>query len=184
MMEGIMKLINIIFLILLTTILTSQTLHSEESEEGVLAQKGLGLTAGGISGIGIAYRRHYENRWGFQLGGGFWGEFEDYFTINSGLEFLRTIGRTKNSRLYGVGGFSLHRTWEKYRSLWRGNAGTMDEVYFTFLTGLGIGIEVGEQDQGFSGSLELPFTLILREDDVNSISPIPGISLTYYFESK
>jgi hypothetical protein len=83
-----------------------------------------------------------------------------------------------------VGGLSLYRTWERFRPIWRGNAVTFDQVYFTFLTGFGIGIEVGEQEQGFSGSLELPFTFIFREDEENVIMPIPGISLTYYFETK
>lgn len=47
--------------------------HSIQSEEGVIAQKGIGLTAGPISGVGIAYRQYFEDHLGHHFGGGILG---------------------------------------------------------------------------------------------------------------
>ena len=53
-------------------------LHAFCGENGNLAKKGLGLTAGSISGIGIAYRQHSNNHMGAQIGGGFWVDDDDW----------------------------------------------------------------------------------------------------------
>jgi len=58
------------------------------------------------------------------------------------------------------------------------------ETLFDYHIGLGIGIEVGQPNKGINGSIELPFTLFLRENKGDAFLPIPGVSLIYYFEAK
>ncbi|MCH7761026.1 hypothetical protein IIA15_06460 [candidate division TA06 bacterium] len=169
-------------------------------EEGILSQKGLGLTAGALSGIGLAYRQHFENRWGFQIGGGIWGNNRD-LDFNMGLVALRTFDRSKSSRFYGMGGVAYHGSREKHQTI---VYEFVDSTY-TYLTtqnflnhlntlflGVGIGMEIGQPVKGISGSFELPFVFqrefnkFWRDDEISTwsdwkIVPIPSVNLIYYF---
>jgi len=174
------------------------------SEEGVFSQKGLGFTAGALSGIGLAYRQHFQNRWGFQIGGGAWGD-HDGFEYHTGLEALRTIERTNLTRFYGLGGVGLEGSREGYEGYWSDTT-NVPHYYSSrrnstvLYLGTGIGIEFTEPKKGISLAVELPY-IYMRESSRSwywedgqevdmspwdtwrdwKIVPIPSVNLLYYF---
>lgn len=166
-------------------------------EEGSFSQKGLGFTAGALSGIGLAYRQHFQNRWGFQIGGGAWGD-QGGFEYHTGLEALRTFDRTKITRFYGQGGVGVEGSREGYEGFWYDTT-HIPQYYSTqwnstvLYLGIGIGMEIGEPIKGIGAALEFPF-LYKREwfqsweneklVDKGSgweVIPIPSASVVYYF---
>jgi hypothetical protein len=180
---------------------TSSTTHAQDGAAGGGRQgtsSGLGFTAGLVSGVGFAYRRHFENQFGMQLGGIAW-ETQTSSFMNAGAELIRTLSRSDKVRFYGVVATSVFRERNKeyvysacYPLLpadrpipvpcepveaWR-TSGSVN-------VGAGIGLEF-DPGRHVGVSLELPLTLMLDLEPEHrwsrkGIYPIPSVSLVYYF---
>jgi hypothetical protein len=151
-------------------------------------RQGVGFTAGLVSGVGFAYRRHFANKFGLQIGGSGWAGRDESF-LNLGGEVIRTLSRSDRSRLYLVAGTSIWR----YRQPDYGDTRcvpvaqgtpacppTQQRTTGSANLGAGIGLEFAGSHVGLS--LEVPISLMLDLEDAHlSIYPIPGVSLVYYF---
>lgn len=175
----------------------TQKVKLEESKRG-----GLGFTAGLISGLGFAYRKHFENSFGIQVGGIGWGDQNSSFT-SVGAEIIKTISRSEKVRFYALGGTSIFRRNQKdyqdYSTCYAAPGDprsptpppdvcipvTGDRTTGTLNFGAGLGFEF-TPSKHIGISLELPVTLMLDLEKTKrfkrqGIYPIPSISLVYYF---
>jgi hypothetical protein len=177
----------------------TQKVKIEEAKNG-----GLGFTAGLISGLGFAYRKHFENSFGVQVGGIGWGDQNSSFA-SVGAEVIKTISRTEKIRFYALGGASIFRKNQKdyadYSPCYPPISPTdprpggppvvdcqptiSDRTTGTLNFGAGLGIEF-TPSKHIGISIELPVTLMLDLEKTNrfkrnGIYPIPSISLVYYF---
>ena len=158
---------------------------------------GVGFTAGLASGVGFAYRRHFANNFGVQVGGIGWGSQTASF-VSLGVEVIRTVSRSDHVNFYWVAGASLFRHNGPQFDYGGCNVPadpvrptpapcpvetrrTTGSVNF----GAGIGLEFTPGTH-VGVSLELPVSLMLDLEKQNryqrdGVYPIPGISLVYYF---
>ena len=169
------------------------------SEEHELTQAGLGFAAGATAGLGISYRKHLANKYGYQLTGIGWGGGDSFF-VSMGLNFMKTLHATKKTRFMAIAGLS---TW--YRASneidWNQCEQFTDEQWeadpyadpcagvnpewrhgATINVGLGIGMEF-MLSRNIGLALELPVVVMIGigEADNFGIYPIPNASLIYYF---
>ena len=177
----------------------STLLASDESPQSKLESgSGLGFAAGALAGLGIAYRRHFANKWGIQIAGIAFGDANS-LKGDLGVNLLRTLSKTQRVRFYVLAGVSAFYTGgtgyetapvpptcltgaepecltSSTRSEWT------NEVLLNF--GAGIGIEI-ELTKNLGLALELPLTVMLNlggnEPVFNGVYPIPSASLIYYF---
>lgn len=157
------------------------------------ARQGVGFTAGLVSGMGFAYRRHFANGFGMQVGGSGWASRDESF-VSLGAEAIRTISRSERTRLYWVAGTSMFRNTNPYYDY--------DSCYPVMRSapicvppetrrttgsvniGAGIGLEFTGTRIGVS--FEVPVSLMLDIEqghrfERKGVYPIPGVSLIYYF---
>lgn len=169
---------KVIFIVVLLSVFTFCNLNSEE------LTKGVGFTAGQLSGIGFNYRQYFDKN-GMQFTFGFIStsdkapKFTDSYTntktgweINGWLSamYLRTIRDSDNSRFYFFAGTSINI--DRKDVYVQDNSGTVvkttknhDKVYF----GPGLGIEL-KASKYFSLLFELPVSI---SDNKKIVSYIP-----------
>ena len=170
---------------------------SNNSEPALESGNGLGFSAGLLSGIGIAYRRHFANKWGVQVAGIAFGDRSSLLG-SLGVNLMRTLSMTQKVRFYAVFGASAFYSGSQgydYSSIpvdcysssdpkaceptstgWV-NAGSLN-------FGAGLGMEF-TLTRNLGLAVELPVTVML---DINNdgltfgrVYPIPTGSLIYYF---
>ncbi|MGK5087620.1 hypothetical protein WDW86_08685 [Bdellovibrionota bacterium FG-2] len=165
---------------------------------------GLGFAAGVEAGVGIAYRRHFENKWGMQLAGIAFGSSSSV-NANFGATILRTLAKTQIVRFYALAGVSAfysgnnNQTYapcpisydpygnpikdpnstcgnEPATSTWNNN--------WMLNFGMGIGIEFTIA-KTIGLAIELPVTVSFQTEQgnlkFNYVYPIPSAALIYYF---
>jgi len=177
---------------------TPQPASGEASAQraGVSSRHGIGFSAGLLSGLGFAYRRHFANDFGVHIGGVAWGNRTDSFT-SLGVEVLRTFSRSDKVRFYGVAGAGLFRNDEQYDDYSGcypvpppasgGSSCPTErrEVSGSLSLGAGIGMEF-TPGRHIGVSLEVPVSILLdieKSERFNrkGIYPIPSIAIVYYF---
>ena len=78
-----------------------------DEDEVEYARSGMGFAAGAITGLGISYRRHLANKWGYQFTGIPWASSSSYF-VSLGANFMKTLHATKRTRFMAIGGVSTY----------------------------------------------------------------------------
>jgi hypothetical protein len=127
----------------------------------------LGLTAGAIGGIGLAYS-YAIGPLSLQVGGGSWtwdGSEPDSQT-SAGLKMCLGIDDGDRARLYGVAGFGLFN-------------GKLER--FVIGAGGGMELKLGEHVRL---ALELTLAVVFQRGEpvhLQGLFPAPGASLLYYF---
>ena len=165
-----------------------------DDDEVEYARSGMGFAAGAITGLGISYRRHLANKWGFQFTGIPWASSSSYF-VSIGANFMRTLHATKKTRFMAIGGVSSYLRgnysidWDRCDYSKPQEPGEeyvdpcagLEEQWNrnnTINIGVGIGMEFS-LGQNIGLAIELPVVLMLGNDI--GIYPIPSVSLIYYF---
>jgi len=168
--------------------------ESGDEDEVTYERSGMGFAAGAITGLGISYRRHLANKWGYQFTGIPWASSSSYF-VSLGANFMKTLHATKKTRFMAIGGVSTYLRgnysidWERcdyskpqapgedyvdpcagLEEQWNRNN--------TINIGVGIGMEFS-LGQNIGLAIELPVVLMLGNEI--GIYPIPSVSLIYYF---
>ena len=158
---------------------------------------GLGFTAGLLSGVGIAYRRHFANKWGVQVGGIAFGDRSNLFA-SVGVNVMRTLSMTQKVRFYAVFGASTFYTGsEGYdystipadcynsadpKACEPTAMGWVNSASLNFGAGLGMEFMLAKN---LGLAIELPITVMLDINDsglaFGRVYPIPTGSLIYYF---
>jgi len=157
---------------------------------------GMGFAAGALSGLGIAYRRHFANKWGIQVAGIAFGD-SNRLMGDLGVNVMRTLSRTQRVRFYVLMGVSAFYTgsdtvttpsWgtpgcnETDPTCTPTGSQWTNDVLLNF--GAGIGIEV-ELTKNLGLALELPIDVMLNfgnnQPVFNGVYPIPSAALIYYF---
>ena len=165
-----------------------------DEDEVEYARSGMGFAAGAITGLGISYRRHLANKWGYQFTGIPWASSSSYF-VSIGANFMKTLHATKKTRFMAIGGVSTYLRGD-YRIDWDqcdysitqepGEeyvdpcAGVEEEWNRnnTINIGVGIGMEFS-LGQNIGLAVELPVVLMIGNGF--GVYPIPSVSLIYYF---
>jgi hypothetical protein len=162
-----------------------------EDEVDYTSGNGAGFAAGAISGLGIAYRRHFANKWGVQITGIALGDPRN-FIANLGVNVMRTLSKKNKTRFYvimGVAGYytgSSNTYYSDYCEDWDQNCTTdpnaeSDWDHDPFLNiGVGLGIEWNFIDSAHL-SFELPIHLLYDGPGDWQVMYIPSVSLIYYF---
>jgi len=162
-------------------------------QAGVSNRHGIGFSAGLLSGLGFAYRRHFANDFGVHIGGVAWGNKTDSF-VSLGVEVLRTFSQSDKVRFYGVAGAGLFRNDERYDDYSGCYLGPSPaapcpverrEVSGSLSLGAGIGIEF-TPGKHIGVTLEVPASILLDLEESErfnrkGIYPIPSIAIIYYF---
>lgn len=162
---------------------------------------GYGLTAGLITGLGFAYRRFFTGTHGAQVGGVALIQQNGNSFANVGAEYLHTISRWQQARLYWLAGASAYYSRQKqyiYRDTVKCPTASLEpcvqpdpqeiwvnDRYYNF--GAGLGIELQKGPVGFS--IELPISMRFRRDSAqgfrfDSLVPIPNVSIVYYLPKR
>jgi len=158
------------------------------------ARSGMGFAAGAITGLGISYRRHLANKWGYQFTGIPWASSSGYF-LSLGANFMRTLHATKRTRFLAIGGVSSYLRGNHeidydecdYNNTVGPNGEYVDPCAGlepewrrnnTINIGVGIGMEFS-LGENIGLAIELPVVLMIGNEF--GIYPIPSLSLIYYF---
>lgn len=179
----------------------------KDEEEEIERSNSLGFTAGMIAGLGISYRKHFENGMGVHVGAVAFGN-EDSVNANLGVQILRTVRKNEKSRLYLLAGSAVF--WDRHKEYDYGTPEYPEvkydpetdtkEVYYSenyqepgMVTvndymlnfGLGFGMELAAK-QGIGVALEMPITVTFSTQDDSSLSfkqvyPIPALTIFYRF---
>ncbi len=163
------------------------------SEGQMESGNGLGFGAGALSGVGIAYRRHFASKWGVQVAGIAFGDASSLLA-NLGVNLMRTLSRTQKVRFYALAGVSTFYSGSEgysypvcdpsvsYDSCAPVSTGWQNSGSLNF--GAGIGMEF-ELTKSLGLAVELPVTVMLdfgREGlEFGRVYPIPSAALIYYF---
>ena len=168
--------------------------EDDGDDEIDLRRSGMGFAAGAITGLGISYRRHLANKWGYQFTGIPWASSSNYF-LSIGANFMRTLHATERTRFMAIGGVSGYLRgnygidWEQcdytrpvepteeYVDPCAGVPETWTRNN-TINVGVGIGMEFS-LGANIGLAIELPVVLMFGSDF--GIYPIPSVSLIYYF---
>jgi hypothetical protein len=176
-----------------SSIATGSGTPSVETESG----NGLGFTAGLLSGVGLAYRRHFASKWGVQVGGIAFGD-KSNLMLSLGVNVMRTLSMTQKIRFYAVFGAStFYSGTQGYdysgvpvdcyssadpKACAPRETGWQNSASLNF--GAGIGMEF-MLAKNLGLALELPVTVMLDITDTSlafgRVYPIPTGSLVYYF---
>jgi hypothetical protein len=158
---------------------------------------GLGFSAGLLSGIGIAYRRHFANKWGVQVAGVAFGD-RSSLLASLGVNLMRTLSMTQKVRFYAVFGASTFYSGSQgydYSSIPVNcyevggekaceptSTGWVSSASLNFGAGLGMEFTLAKN---LGLAVELPITVMLDINDqgltFGRVYPIPTGSLIYYF---
>lgn len=158
---------------------------------------GLGFTAGLLSGVGLAYRRHFASKWGVQVGGIAFGD-KSNLMLSLGVNVMRTLSMTQKIRFYAVFGASTFYSGSQGydyaavpvdchssadpKACDPRETGWQNSASLNF--GAGIGMEF-MLAKNLGLALELPVTVMLDITDTSlafgRVYPIPTGSLVYYF---
>jgi len=155
--------------------------------------KGVGFTAGLLSGAGFTYREFTGDKFGYKATGiYFFDSYSSYWDI--GLQGMWVVHEIDWLRLYLLGGISNFGTkrYNDYSYPVPASSSNDEYVYVpsknTYSNwdmynniGVGLGIEFWRQNNGVSLALELPLVLSFKNLKLNSLYPIPQISLIYNF---
>ncbi len=162
-----------------------------QGEQGVSYESphGLGFSAGMTTGIGFAYRKHFENRYGVHIGLmglGSRDESQSTYWGNVGGQLMYTFHRVEKKffRFYGLAGGSVIFWGNNYyypnRPDYSPNPERRWDHSRLIILGAGIGMEFTiVQRIGFS--LELPLSTVIDEGGGFAVQPIPNASLVYFF---
>ncbi len=169
---------------------------TEDKAPKIESGNGLGFAAGALAGVGIAYRRHFANKWGIQIAGIAFGDASN-LSGSLGVNMIRTLSRSQRVRFYALAGVStFYSGFQASETAPWGSAECnetnptcpvistdwQNNVLLNF--GAGIGMEI-ELTRNLGLALELPITVMLnlgnREPLLNGVYPIPSASLIYYF---
>ena len=174
-------------------------METPENPSSFDKKNGVGFSAGAITGVGFAYRRHLTEKWGMQVAGIFFGD-GGFIFANLGVTAMRTLHQTQKVRFYVVSGLSAfyngsHESdweycdnqgfgedWNAYDQCMDDNTDWNNGVAINF--GIGIGIEfLVAKNVGLSFELPLTIMMFVDEDGVDDVNvlPIPSASLIYYF---
>lgn len=183
---------------LTSTIKINATCDKEGGDcDEVRSNSGLGFTAGAVTGVGFAYRRHLANKWGYQIGGILWGSSNNVHA-NLGATVFKTLHQSKWGRFMVISGASTFYNgnneidWDQCDydvpdSVWEENPSydpcSGVEASWNNSTTINLGIGIGMEfplGKNIGLVFELPLTLMLRNDGFG-IYPIPSLSLIYYF---
>ena len=197
----LIRTFSCIALLLVPSIVSGQTTPQPASGQtpaaaGVSGRHGIGFSAGLLSGLGFAYRRHFANDFGLHIGGVAWGNKTDSFT-SLGVEVLRTFSRSDKVRFYGLAGAALFRNDEEFDDFsgcypvpppTSGGVScpvTRRQVSGSLSFGAGIGMEF-TPGRHIGVSLEVPVSVLLDLEESERFSrkgiyPIPSIAIIYYF---
>ena len=167
----------------------------KETDETPLEKnyKGMGVTAGFLSGLGFTYRQYFADRWAYKATGvGFFDQNQTFW--NLGLQGMYIISENNWLRFYSLAGISSITTKRRIGTpiaspppdnysydyvdippRYSSNNETYNNV------GVGIGLEFGRLAPGLSLALELPLIFSFRNVTLNSFYPIPQVSLIYNF---
>ncbi len=166
--------------------------------------KGLGISAGAISGVGFSYRQYFYETYGFKAStAGYIDDNQSFF--NFGIQGLKELSSNDWLRFYvlaGISNFSFNNTNYIYPEQTKPSQPTPNtttsteptklvvvqdpiktKVFSNYMNfGAGIGLEIGRKEQGLSLALELPLVVSIKDfNKLNFIYPIPQISLVYNF---
>lgn len=170
------------------------TVGEGDDDELDLRRSGMGFAAGAITGLGISYRRHLANKWGYQFTGIPWASSSNYF-VSIGANFMRTLHATERTRFMAIGGVSGYLRgnydidWERCDYSKPAEPGEeyvdpcagLEEQWNrnnTINIGVGIGMEFA-LGSNIGLAVELPVVLMIGKEF--GIYPIPSVSLIYYF---
>ncbi|RZK01668.1 MAG: hypothetical protein EOO43_24110 [Flavobacterium sp.] len=159
-------------------------------EEVAANYKGLGITAGFLSGLGFSYRQYFADRLGFKATGiAFFDQNQTFGNI--GLQGMYVLSENDWLRFYGLVGVSNFTTRRANYSYNNPSSTDSDYVYIPSKgssnfeaynsVGAGIGIELGRLSQGLSFAIELPVVATFRGTSFSSLYPIPSLSVIYNF---
>jgi hypothetical protein len=153
---------------------------------------GLGFAAGATSGIGLAYRHHFENGFGVGVAGIGWGDKNNVFA-DVGVTGTYTFARAWLVRFYALAGsMGFYNGSNVYGCIPEkpGDPTCVEETRwenrFVSSTGAGIGMEFHFTEH-IGLALELPISVWLSFDatgfraDETRVLPVPNGALTYYF---
>ena len=165
-----------------------------DEDEVEYARSGMGFAAGAITGLGISYRRHLANKWGYQFTGIPWASSSSYF-VSLGANFMKTLHATKRTRFMAIGGVSTYLRgnydidWDRcdYSKPQEPGEDYVDpcaglEEQWNRSNTVNIGVGIGMEfslGQNIGLAIELPVVLMIGNEF--GIYPIPSVSLIYYF---
>lgn len=168
-----------------------EVVNLDEDQTEYDSGNGAGFAAGAISGLGIAYRRHFANKWGIQVTGIALGDPSN-FLANIGVNVMRTLSKKDRTRFYVVMGAALYYSgsnnvyYSEECQDWETNCTTdpnapSDWEHDPFINiGVGLGIEWNWIDSAYL-SFELPVHLLYDGPNDWQVLYIPSVSLIYYF---
>lgn len=174
--------------------------EKEDDDCNLKKEGGFGFSAGMATGVGMAYRRHLANRWGYQITGIGWGTGSSFF-VNAGVDIMKTLHKTKRTRfmmVMGASAFYSTRNEIDYdkceqnvpQETWDSNpnydpcGGVKPEWKHgvTINVGIGIGMEFAlSKNIGLAIELPVVISLGFGEHSHIGIYPVPSLSLIYYF---
>ncbi len=155
---------------------------------------GIGFSAGPTSGMGFAFRKHFENRLGMNIAAIVLGGKDEYSTwvwANLGGQVMYTIHQNQKKvfRLYSLLGASMliqgdNNNYYGYEYYYPDttyhapdNSFKYDNIY-TIGAGLGMEFVIAQR---ISISLDVPLSVSMRKAGFN-IWPIPNVALVYYLK--
>ncbi len=157
--------------------------------------KGIGITAGLLSGLGFSYRQYFGDKFGVKATG--MGYFDQTHTFgNLGIQGMYVLSENDWLRFYaliGISNFSTRRNNYNNYSYPSYDSSPPDKDYVYIPSrvssnvetynsiGAGIGIELGRLSQGLSFAIELPLLATFRNTTINSFYPVPSLSVIYNF---
>ena len=196
-MKTLNKLVKVVIISTMITISSVTKVYAEEvnqiedTGEPEKNYKGIGITAGFLSGLGFSYRQYFADRYGVKATG--MGFFDQYQTFgNLGIQAMYVFSENSWLRFYGLLGVSNFTTRRNnYTNYDAPNSNDPNYVYIPSRgtynyeaynsLGAGIGIELGRLSQGLSFAIELPLVATFRNTTLNSFYPVPSLSVIYNF---
>ncbi|MGM0442933.1 MAG: hypothetical protein ACQEQV_01950 [Fibrobacterota bacterium] len=148
---------------------------------------GIGIAGGAIGGIGFAYRKYFQNRFGLQAAAlGLGSKDGDYSSawLNAGAQGMYTLHKNDEGffRLYLLGGVGLYADGYK-GSYWYSDDSNDDEFYWDITTtlGAGLGMEFVIRET-VAITVDSPLSAFFRDSGGFDILPVPGLSIVYYLD--
>ncbi|MGM0461700.1 MAG: hypothetical protein ACQEQ4_04690 [Fibrobacterota bacterium] len=143
---------------------------------------GIGISGGPIGGVGFAYRKHFENRFGLHGAGlvlGGKSNWRSWAWVNAGVQGMYTIHQNQERffRLYVLSGVGLFADGDDG---WNADEEEFN-WYITTNVGAGLGMEFLIRET-VAISLDSPVTAFIRESGNFEVIPVPGISIVYYIQ--
>jgi len=159
---------------------------------------GYGFAAGLASGVGLAYRHHFENKWGVQIAGIGYGNPNHLFG-DAGFEVIRTLHLAEKVRFYALAATSVFysNNYQQDYSTCTPQPGSKTDPTqpcnpplewrrtgnLNFATGIGMEYHV-TKNLGISFDVPLSVQIDISNQSqrkFQGITWIPSASLIYYF---